>query len=111
LRLTDYKMRNGEVVETAYACERNPRDLEECFGTSEPGELRTVLRRLRDEGWLIVSGPGHPQCQGAVGGGLRIERMYVVRDCSRPGEVRDLCRRLRYDGGEDKPRRVRVFTY
>jgi hypothetical protein len=104
-------MRNGEVVETAYACERSPRDLEECFGTSEPGELRTVLRRLRDEGWLIVSGPGILSAKVRVGGGLRIERMYVVRDCSRPGEVRALCRQLGYDGGEDKPRRVRVFTF
>jgi hypothetical protein len=112
MRLTAYGTRTGEIIDTAYAVDpRSPRDLDEAFGCHDPKELRNVLRLLRDEGWLIVSGPGVLSAKVRVGGGLRIDRMYVVRNCSRPGEVRNLCRRLRYDAGEGRPRSARVFTF
>jgi hypothetical protein len=66
-----------------------------------------VLRRLRDEGWLITSGPGVLSAKVRIGAGLRIERMYVVRDCASAGEVRALYRQR----GKGRPRSARVFTF
>jgi hypothetical protein len=105
-------MRNGEVVPVAYACERNARDLEECFGTSDPKELRTVLKLLREHGHLITAAPGHLTGRVRVPGEVFPARMYVIAHCASAGDVRSLCRKLRFDARhEGRPRRMRAFTF
>jgi hypothetical protein len=112
MRLTAYRTRDGEMLETAYGVEMNDRDCEEAFGFKlGTPELRKTLKMLRDAGVLCCAAPGHLSAKVRTPGSKFPTRMYVIRDVTSAGQVRDLCRRLRYDAGVGQPKRMRAFTF